>query len=404
MTATRLAAVRALHFTRFGHLWLAGVVSGFGDKVTFVALAYAGWSITQSTLLTALAVVIATVPNAIFGFFGGAIADAVGRRRVMVVCDSVRVLFIGAIPLVLGLGLPLGVAYALAFAAATCGAVYRPARLSLVPGLVPDQALSSANALVVAADRIVEIAGALAAGLLVAALQQSAFYVDAVSFGISALLLARIRLQEAPPTAVSLTRVLRDASEGLRLLRAATPLWRNTVFSLAAQLSLPVANGLLPVLVFRNFRGGPTEFAGLEAAMAAGAVGASLALPSALRRYRKGPVLISGFAVYGTTLVLMAMAPGLELLMLVGVLNGVANILFLVPNLTIAQQATPPEFRARVFGARIALLNLTWLPVIFFSGAIGDVTGVPVLIGLAGTVTVLTATIGALMPSIRNVA
>lgn len=404
MVTPRPAALRALHFTRFGHLWLAGLVSGLGDKITLVALAYAGWSLTQSTLYTALAVVMATVPNAIFGFFGGAIADAVGRRRVMVACDALRVVFIGAIPAAFALGLPLGVAYGLVFASTTCGAVYRPARLSLVPTLVPAAALSSANALVVGADRIVEIVGALVAGVLVATMQQNAFYVDAVSFGLSALLLSRLRLTEAPPVAVSFGRVWRDASEGVRMLRASIPLWTNTVFSLVAQLALPVANGLLPVLVFRNFMGGPAEFAAVESAMAAGAVGASLVLPSALRRFRKGTVLITGFASYGTMLLLMAMAPSLEILLLVAALSGVANILFYVPNVTIAQEATPPEYRARVFGARIALLNLSWLPVIIFSGAIGDSTGVSLLIGLAGILTLLTATAGALVPSIRDVA
>ena len=78
-------------------------------------------------------------------------------------------------------------------------------------------------------------------------------------------------------------------------------------------------------------------------------------------------------------------------------------MLSFIPNVTIAQEITPPTYRARVFGARIALLNLTWLPVIFVSGALGDVIGVTPLIAIAGAVTLVTAIAGAFIPAVRDV-
>ena len=66
----------ALRSPSFTALWLAQVASRFGDPITLVALAYVSYVQTRSALITALAVVIATVPNALFGVFGGAIADA----------------------------------------------------------------------------------------------------------------------------------------------------------------------------------------------------------------------------------------------------------------------------------------------------------------------------------------
>ena len=77
MTSPEAVTFGALRSPNFAALWLAQVASRFGDPITLVALAYVSYVQTRSALITALAVVIATVPNALFGVFGGAIADAI---------------------------------------------------------------------------------------------------------------------------------------------------------------------------------------------------------------------------------------------------------------------------------------------------------------------------------------
>ena len=100
---------------------------------------------------------------------------------------------------------------------------------------------------------------------------------------------------------------------------------------------------------------------------------------------------------------LLAVAPNYTVALVLFFLMGGANVLFFVPTVTIMQQATPSEIRARVFGARIALTNLSWLPLVFISGALGDAIGVNVLIAVAGLVTVATAVIASYVPAIRDV-
>jgi hypothetical protein len=73
-----------------------------------------------------------------------------------------------------------------------------------------------------------------------------------------------------------------------------------------------------------------------------------------------------------------------------------------VPTVTILQEATPSEVRARVFGARIAITNLSWLPLVLISGVLGDAIGVNVLIAIAGLVTVVTAVVASFVPAIRD--
>lgn len=394
----------------FGMFWLAQAISRFGDPITLIALATVTYQRTRSALFTALAVVIATLPTAIFGFFAGALGDALGHRRAMFVSDVARVVLIGAVPVLLGLGAPLIVAYVLVFIAAIFAAVFNPARIAIIPQLVSLDRLASANSTITATDRTVEILGALAAGFLVATVGESAFYFDAATFAISALLLAAIRVRPGETRPFRLSRLFADAAEGLRFVLRQPVLRVNTYFSLAAQLALPVVNGLTPVYLVRRFANGEPEFGAAlfgvaEAALAAGAVGAGLTLPEYMTQFRKGQLIVAGFAGYGALLILLGFAPSLLPAMVIFFLMGVANVVFVVPNITISQEITPPELRARVFGARAALLNLTWLPIIVVSGALADRVDAGALIAIAGGVTLATALFAVrFVPAVSEVA
>lgn len=258
--------------------------------------------------------------------------------------------------------------------------------------------------MVYSSDRTVEIIGAVVAGAVVAALGTSAFYVDAATFALSAFLLMRISAATAGSRPMRWLSVGRDAVDGLRFLADNAVLRANTIFSLLAQLSIPVLNGLTPVLVFRDFGLGPEQFGVVEAAQAAGAVGAGLTLPSLLSRQPKGKLVIIGFAAYGAVLLLIGAAPNFAVVTVLFVLAGVANVLFYVPNVTISQELAPPELRARVFGARMALLNLTWLPVVLAVGAIAEFTSANALIASAGAFTLAIALIGSFVRPLREVA
>ena len=401
------APVLELRSPNFAFFWLAQVISRFGDPITLVALTFVTYRATQSAFLTAMAVLIATIPNAVFGFFGGAIADAVGHRRAMFWCDVGRAVLIATIPPLLLIGAPLAIPFAVVLLAGMCGAIFNPARIALVPALLTPDRLASGNSLVYASDRAIEIGGALAGGLLVATIGEGAFYIDAATFALSALLLARVSVVEIARR-ITFERVIADAKDGVRFIRRSAVLWSNTVFSLVAQISNPVINGLTPVFIIRRFAGndphlGAVEYGAAEAAIAFGAVFGSAILPRYLRKARKGRLLVTGFAATGIVIVLVAMAPSFPIALILFALLGVTNVLYYVPTITILQEATPVEMRARVFGARIALSNLSWLPIILVSGVLADAVGPEVLIAVAGGLTLTAALVASRLPVISNV-
>jgi len=222
------------------------------------------------------------------------------------------------------------------------------------------------------------------------------------------VLLARVSVTEISRR-VTLGRVVSDAREGLRFLRRSAVLWSNTVFSLAAQVSNPVINGLSPVLVVRRFADndphlGAIEYGAAEAAIAFGAVFGSAVLPRYLGGVRKGRLLVGGFAATGAVIVLIALAPAFPIALGLFALLGLTNVIFYVPTVTIFQEATPPAMRARVFGARIALSNLSWLPIILVSGLLADAIGPEILIAVAGALTLVTALAATRVRAIYDVA
>jgi MFS family permease len=401
------AARREIRSANFAFFWLAQVISRFGDPITLVALVFVTYRATQSALLTAVAVAIATLPNALFSLFGGAIADALGPRRAMFWCDITRVPLIACIPGLLAVNVPLAVIFLIAFLAGISGAVFGPARGALVPALLTRDRLAAGNSLVFASDRAVEIGGALAGGVLVATVGENAFYVDALTFGLSALLLSRVVVRE-PTGTVRWSRVVANAFDGLRFLRRSAVLWANTVFSLSAQLANPIINSLTPVFLVRRFTQsdpvtGAVLYGAAEAAIAFGSVLGSTLLPRYISGFRKGRLLIAGFAATGLVIVLIALAPTVAVAMILFAVLGIVNVLFYVPNVTILQEGTPPEMTARVFGARIALVNLSWLPAILLGGVLSDAIGVDLLLVLAGLTMLGTALVGAFLPVIRDV-
>jgi MFS family permease len=396
-----------LRSANFAFFWLAQAISRFGDPITGIALGYVTYRATESALLTAIAVGINFIPS-VFGFVGGAVADALGPRRAMFWCDIVRVGIVGMIPVLLAMNAPLVSIFALALLAGFGSAIFQPARGAIIPSLLTREKLAQGNSLVFATDKAVEIGGTLAAGALIVTVGEGAFYVDALTFALSAVLLARVVVDEEKIKPITWSALMRGAAEGARFIRRTTVVWSNTVFSLFAQFANPVVNTLAIVLLTRRFAGGDAEagavlFSGSEAAIAIGAVLGSAILPRYLEKVPKGRSLLIGFGATGVVIVLIAMSMNYTLTLALFLILGFVNVLSFVPTVTILQEATPQPMIARVFGARIAITNASWLAITVLGALVADAIGVDVFLAIAGLVTLATALVAVFVPAIRDV-
>jgi Major Facilitator Superfamily len=313
----------------FRLLFGSQAVSLLGDGMINVALAFAVLEVSGSASAVGLVFAARTLPLIASLLVGGVVADRVSRRAVMVAADLVRLAAQAAMAALLIGG--AAEVWSLAVLAGIGGAAtgfYAPAATGLLPGIVPPEDLQRANGMRLTAMAAGEILGPLlAAGLVVAAGAGWAIAIDAVTFAVSAALLARIaapaaKAAGAEEAATGATSFLRDLRDGWRAVRARTWIWATMLSASLGNLFWGAWTALGPVVADREL-GGAGAWGTVLAAMGVGGLAGGIL---AIRRPPRRPIVV--FAVSGTVfaapLALLAETAPLPLIAVAAFLSGVA--------------------------------------------------------------------------------
>ena len=201
-------------------LFIGQGVSFFGSMVTYVALPYQAYRISHSSLIVGLLSLAELVPLLVTAFVGGALADAVDRRRMVRLTESAMCLVTGALVVnSLSAHPRLWVLFAVAFAAAGIDGLQRPSLDAMVPRLVSAEELPAAAALSSLKGNLGMVAGPPVAGVLIVTVGLPLTYgVDATTFFASLVALALMRAVPPPPESEGLS--LRAIADGLRYAKS----------------------------------------------------------------------------------------------------------------------------------------------------------------------------------------
>jgi MFS family permease len=345
--------LRAERRARWFFLLLAQSVLGTGAG--YVALLLIAFERFESPWAIGLVLLADVLPAMLLGPVFGAAADRWSRRNCMVVADALRLVAFGGIALVDGFAATV----ALAVLAGAGTGLFTPSALASLPSLLDDERrLPAATSLYGAVADLGFTAGpALAAGLLALADPETVLAVNAVSFGISALLLLALRFGAAPVRAAveSAPSLWREAREGMAvaarmpglravLLASGMALFFGGVFNVA---ELPLATEALGA--------SDVGFSAMVTLYGVGFIGGSLAgskggsLAHLKRRYLLGTVtMAAGFAGSG-------LAPVVPVALFTFAVAGVGNGLLLVYERQLIQALIPDELSGRIFGVKDAL-------------------------------------------------
>ena len=361
-------------------MWAGQVLGGIGNQITRIALPYQVYVLTGSTLAIAGLTAVQLVPILIFVLGAGSLADAVDRRRLLLVTQLGQALCsLALVGLALMAGPSLAAIFAVAFAAAALSAIEQPARSSSTPRLVPPERLPAAIALGQLNFQVGSVVGPAVGGVLIATIGLAAAYlVDVATFAAS--LIAILAIAPLPPLGAVVRPGLAAVREGLRFAARRRVILSTFVIDLDAMIfGMPTA--LFPVLALDVFRTGPAGLGLLAAAPAFGAfLGALLSgWVSTVRRTGRAvvvAVIIWGLAIVGFGLSTFSFALALVFL----AIAGAADVLSAVFRSTIVQLETPDELRGRV--TAIHILAVTSGP------RIGDIeaAGVAAIIGAQASV------------------
>ncbi|HXR44918.1 MAG TPA: MFS transporter, partial [Pseudolysinimonas sp.] len=211
-----MSSLAVLRSPQFRRGFLATSVSALGNNVATVAVAFAILSTRHSAIDLGIVLAARLVPLAVLSVLGGAWADRLPRRSVMVGSDLIRLVTQGGFAIVLLFPDPSLIAIvALQFVNGAATAFFQPAASGLVQEIVPPEQRQSAWALLSASNNISSIIGpAIGAALIALAGNAWALGVDALSFGLSALFLIGLVVPARVPDARA--GLLREIGEGIR--------------------------------------------------------------------------------------------------------------------------------------------------------------------------------------------
>jgi MFS family permease len=378
----------------YRRLWLAQTVSIVGDKVDQIAMSIVVYRITGSALQMGVMLAVTLLPSALFGFVAGPFVDRWDRRRTMIVADVVRAVLVASIPFVAALEVPVGwrvgAIYAVAFLVAVASLFFEPARMALVPEVVETDDLMAANSLDSSTGSVAELVGIAIGGALVAAIgYRAAFFIDAVTFLVSAVVILRIRYRERPRAsqARSVGALRAELADGVRRI-AGQPVLRDLVgIHAAAAFGASAAITLFFVLALSGFTASglpaAVRLAVLDAAVTAGLLVGGV-LVGMTGPTRAGLKFLAGLAAFGALLVVVGLMTDIWVAAAVLFVTGVANTWFHVPMVTLLQRVTEDRFRGRVFALRTALVRVLAVLGLLGAGALAQRVGVAWAMAIVG--------------------
>ena len=275
------AAYRRIFGNRsFRRFWLGFTGSVLGDGMTRVALIWFVYAATGSARAVGWLLLCYTGPVVVGGLLAGVLLDRFDRRRVMLADNIIRGLAVATVPLLAAIGrLALWHVYLVAASYGLLMMLSLAGGPSLIPALVPEEQLPTANALEMLSFTLGGVAGPPLAGLLIPLFSApNIVLIDALSYAAFALALARINL--AVPPVVHGTRLAQAPGLGqaVRLLLGNPVLLATTTMFMAFNIGGGFLAVWLPILADRTLGGGPSLYGALLGVLAAGeAAGALLA-------------------------------------------------------------------------------------------------------------------------------
>lgn len=337
--------------------WLfAGLgMSHVGRQLTVVAVPYQIYDLTGSTLAVGLVGLVQLIPLLITSLFGGALADAVDRKRLLVWSQILLAATAAGLALNGFLENPaIWPLYVLTAFNAAVSAVESPTRTAAIPTIVRAELLPSALALSQILQNVARAVVPAVAGLLIATVGMGwTFSTEAILFLIGSMLMRRIPALN--PEGGGTRFGIESIKEGLVYLKSERLLQANFVIDLNAMVfGMPTA--LFPAIATELFGGGATTTGLLFAAPGAGALLAALTAGWVGSVRRQGRAVVLAVVVWGLAMAMFGLSNSLAVALPLLAVAGAADVISAVFRSTVLQVTVPDALRGRLSSVHIAVV------------------------------------------------
>ena len=403
--ATPPAPSRPYHVLRhrdFRLLWTGQTVSSFGDNVQNVAMPFQLLALGATPLQLGIAVAIDTAASIAFLLVGGAIADRVPRRTLIIASDVLGGCVVGIVALLSATGqLRIEHVYVAAVALGAADAFLRPAYTAIIADLVPADVLRAGNAARLLGRSLARIAGPTVGGLAVA------FGGPALAFGINALtfVFSFATLMLATPVRrilASTTSLIRDIREGFGYVFSVRWIWTTITYFMLVNVAYVGQSGVMTPLLVRDVLSGNAEtFGVLISAYGVGTIVASVVVAQLTIR-RPGRLLFAFELLAAVCVLAIGLVPVLPAVVVFMALTGVGLASSTVIWEAMLQRHVPENLLGRV--ASIDLLGNSLINPIgpLAAAALVGSIGAAGAFAVAGAYAVAFASIGLVVSPVRR--
>ncbi|MFW5948838.1 MAG: MFS transporter, partial [Halolamina sp.] len=393
----------------FAALWLAQLITRIGDSIHEIALIWVVYEVTGDARLITVVALASFTPGVFLSLPAGVVVDRVNRKYLLVAAEGIRGVVTLAIPFVGEGPYLVPVVVAVALIAGTLETFFGPAQQAMIPRLVDRSDLDAANSLnnlTLSTSRLFYVLGGVVVGLGGSFL---AFYLNAGTFLLSALVLLAVPTAAGAPEretdAASSPSILAEAREGIEFVRGSPALLSVIAMGVFVDFAFVPLVVVLPIFAAVVVGGGGATYGFLLGSYFAGTLVGNLLIGPVrgVVDAHRGPVMVVSTVFTGGSLALAAWLPTVLTLPLVAActglaLAGAANPFLNVPLATYTQAAVSDEQRGKVLS--VMRLGITGAaPIgIALAGALVDVFGpVAVLLGMA-TIVVAAGVSGLVTP------
>jgi MFS family permease len=392
------SAFAALRHRDFRLLWLGQIVSVTGSQMQFVAINWHVYLLTKSPFALGLVGLFRGVPIILCSLAGGVVADAIDRKRLMIVTQTIML----ASAALLTAGTLSGFKsvwpiYVLSSIAAAATAFDTPARQALMPTLVPIEDFPNAVSLAVIVFNVATIAGPAIAGFLLAESGPAIIYgINALSFVAVIGALVAMGASGQPDLQIERKDALSLAAlkEGLRFVWH-TPIIVQTMTLDFVATFFASATLLLPIFAQERLHVGARGYGFLAAAPAIGSVFTALVMARLGTLRRQGRLVVASVAVFGVATAGFGVSTVYWVSLLMLAITGAADTVSTVLRQTIRQLVTPNHLRGR----------MTSINMMFFmggpqlgeleAGVLAGFIGAPLSVVIGGLGSLIAAAIAA---------
>jgi MFS family permease len=384
---SRLAAMfRSLRHRDFALFWTGNFLSNIGTWMQNLALGWLVLEITNSPFLLGLNGFLGSIALLVFTLPGGAIADRLNRRKLMLVTQTAMMLLALILAILTSVRLiTIREILAISFFTGLASALNAPAYQAVVLDLVDRENLTNAIALNAAQFNMSRAIGPTLAGLALGSLGVAGcFYLNSVSF--LALIIALLAITVPPHPADNGPSVWSAMVDGLRFVgKHRTIIVLLSVPSFLSLLGLPFVV-LMPVFARDLLKVGASGLGYLMAGAGLGAVMSALTLAAQAGIRRRGKYIVGSAALFALALILLAQARSFAWAFLLLVVIGATMVGTLTLTNSTLQLTSPPGLRGRIMSMyNLAVLGLAPLGSLQ-AGAVAEALGVRFALTLGGTI------------------